>query len=189
MKQLINSTLIEIVCRLYVFLFLNVYGLGKILGGQFYRKGHLPDAVANQTLGNADGFDIAWTFMGYSSAYIFFIGFSQIIGAWCLLWRKTKLLGVAILFPILVNIIVFDIIFLRGKGPIANASIYLLMLVYILYHNRVQIVQAFQLLTNPASSTLKKEYRFKQVILMVLLFAIIFGLDQFFVNLLGFDRG
>lgn len=33
---------IELAARWYVFVFLNIYGLGKIAGGQFYRRGHLP---------------------------------------------------------------------------------------------------------------------------------------------------
>ena len=63
--------------------------------------------IANTTLGEASGFSLAWTFMGHSYFYILFVGFTQLIGAWFLLWNKTKLIGVLILIPIMVNIIIF----------------------------------------------------------------------------------
>jgi hypothetical protein len=84
---------VELMARWYVFVFLNLYGLGKIAGGQFYRRGHLPADVARTTLGQAGGFDLAWTFMGHSFAYILFIGLAEVVGAWLLLWNRTKLPG------------------------------------------------------------------------------------------------
>ena len=43
----------------YVFIFLNVYGIGKIAGGQFYRRGDLPEDIANLTLGQVGLFKLA----------------------------------------------------------------------------------------------------------------------------------
>ena len=106
-----RQRVIELAARWYVFWFLNVYGLGKILGGQFYRRGRLPEDVAKTFLGDANAFELAWTFMGYSFAYILFIGLAEVVGAWLLLWERTKRFGVAILLPVMVNIVVFDIIF------------------------------------------------------------------------------
>lgn len=177
--------LFETACRYYVFIFLNFYGLGKIIGGQFYRRGNLPPEVANTTIENASAYDLAWSFMGYSFAYILFIGISQIIGAWLLMWNKTKLLGVIILFPIMVNIIVFDIIFLDVKDALVNATIYFLMLLYILYANQEKITEAFRILTKPHSTNIsEKPNYFIRLGMILLLMAIIFGVDQFFVNLI-----
>src|SRR5262245_16943147 len=97
-----RQRVIELAARWYVFWFLNVYGLGKIAGGQFYRRGRLPEEVAKTLLGEANAFDLAWTFMGYSFAYILFIGLAEVVGAWLLLWERTKLLGVAVLLPVMV---------------------------------------------------------------------------------------
>jgi hypothetical protein len=88
----------ELVLRQCVFIILNIYALSKLLGGQFYMKGKLPAEIANTTLGEASGFSLAWTFMGHSYFYIMFVGIAQLIGAWFLLWNKTKLIGVLILF-------------------------------------------------------------------------------------------
>jgi len=173
----------EKVCRLYVFFFLNFYGIGKILGGQFYRKGEWPQDVAIKTIEQASAYELAWSFMGYSFAYILFIGVSQITGAWLLLWNRTKLLGVLILFPIMVNIVVFDIIFLDIKDALVNAIIYLSMLVYILYYNRKTIVEVLKSLTNPELNIkIDKLQQFKLIGITVLMIIVVFGIDQFLVN-------
>jgi len=184
MNKIEWKKIFELVCRWYVFIFLNFYGIGKIMGGQFYRKGQLPQDVASTTIEQASAYDLAWSFMGYSFVYILFIGTSQIIGAWLLLWNRTKILGVMILFPILVNIVVFDIIFLDVRDALVNATIYLLMLIYILYYNKERIIKAFISLTNynPTISQVKsgKLIRLGAILLIMM---VIFGIDQFLVNL------
>jgi hypothetical protein len=185
LKKIDWKKILEIVSRWYVFVFLNLYGIGKIMGGQFYRKGKLPEEIASLTLEQASGYDIAWTFMGYSYAYILFVGISQIIGAWLLLWNKTKLLGVAILFPIMINIVVFDVIFLDVKDAVVNAVIYLLMLVYILFYNKEKVNTAYQSFTTlPVKNKLDKKQLVKRIGLVLVVMAIIFAIDQFFVNLM-----
>jgi len=181
------NKIFEIVCRWYVFIFLNFYGIGKIMGGQFYRKGNLPPDVAATTIEQASAYELAWSFMGYSFLYILFVGLSQIIGAWLLLWNRTKLLGVMILFPIMVNIVVFDIIFLDVRDALVNAIIYLLMLVYILYFNREKIIKSFiDLTTFESSIKLPKTQTLKRLGAILLIMAIVFGIDQFFVNLIRY---
>lgn len=185
MNNLYKNKILEMVCRCYVFIFLNIYGIGKIMGGQFYRRGQLPKEIAITTIEQASAYDLAWSFMGYSFYYILFIGVSQIIGAWLLLWNRTKILGVIILFPIMVNIIVFDIIFLDVKDALVNATIYFLMLIYILYYNKEKINKAFSILTSP--EIMKQEPKtkiLKSLGLMILTMIVIFGIDQFFVNLI-----
>ena len=181
---------IELAARWYVFLFLNVYGLGKIMGGQFYLRARLPAEVARIPLGDAGAFDLAWTFMGYSFAYILFIGLAEIVGAWLLLWERTKLLGVAVLMPIMVNILLFDVIFLDEYGALASATIYTSLLLVILFLNRGRVGLALSALTSgeqPALPTLKERALLGLVVL--LLMAVLFAFDQTLVNLLGHGRG
>ncbi|MDP1801723.1 MAG: hypothetical protein Q8L81_10240 [Bacteroidota bacterium] len=125
--------ILELVFRWYVFVFMSLYGLGKIMGGQFYTPKRIPEEVAAIPLGKAEGFELAWTFMGHSHNYILFIGITQILGSFMLLFNRTKLIGVAILLPVLINIVVFDIIFLDKYGALASAVIYLCMLIFILF--------------------------------------------------------
>lgn len=181
--------ILELAARWYVFIFLNVYGLGKILGGQFYRRGRLPSEAAQMTLGTAPIFELAWTFMGASFAYILFIGVAEIFGAWLLLWERTKLLGVAILLPIMVNIIVFDAIFFEnagGYGALASAIIYTILLFVILALNQESVRLAFEALLRPANPS---KVSLNHALVALGLMAALFAFDQLLVNLLGHGRG
>lgn len=175
---------LELAARLHVFIFLNIYGSGKILGGQFYRKGTLPEEVAKTTLDNASAYDLAWTFMGYSNAYILFIGASQIIGAWCLLWNRTKFVGVTILFPILLNIVVFDIIFLDEYGALASASIYLILLVIIVVINKQVFFDVIKRITLAGNVDSSIKLKFRDLVICLLIVSSIFGIEQIFIYFL-----
>ena len=189
-RSLFGPAVFELAARWYVFIFLNIYGLGKIAGGQFYRRGRLPGDVANTLLGNAGGFELAWTFMGYSFAYILFIGLAEVIGAWLLLWEKTKLFGVAILIPVMVNIVVFDIIFLDTYGALASATIYTALLVAILFFNKEQVLEAIRALMpegNPGQPISRLSPRLAGAVL--LLMGALFAFDQALVTYFGHGRG
>ena len=176
----------ELVLRQCVFIILNIYALSKLLGGQFYMKGKLPAEIANTTLGEASGFSLAWTFMGHSYFYIMFVGIAQLIGAWFLLWNKTKLIGVLILLPIMVNIIVFDIVFLDVYPALANAIIVLLMLFLILFFNREIVKDTVIKLTNFQSiSSVSIKKRLITFGITILFIVLIFSFDSFIEYWLG----
>ncbi|MBL7920215.1 MAG: hypothetical protein JNJ40_07855 [Bacteroidia bacterium] len=192
MRKKYIEEILELVFRWYVFVFMCLYGLGKIMGGQFYTPQRMPENVAATPLGKAESFDLAWTFMGHSYNYILFIGITQIIGAFMLLFNKTKLLGTAILLPVIINIVVFDIIFLDKYGALASALIYFAMLLFILFFNKERVVMAFRSLTNFSStSDYDKDVKLKvyKLLSVVIVFALLFFLDQVVVNLIGHGRG
>ena len=177
---------LELVLRQCVFIILNIYAISKLLGGQFYMKGKIPDEIANTTLGEASGFSLAWTFMGHSYTYILFVGIFQLLGAWFLLWNKAKLTGVLILLPIMVNIIIFDIIFLDVYPALANAIIVLLMLFLILFFNKEIVKEIVIKLTNFQSKTsvpIKK--RLITFGITILFIVLIFSFDSFIEYWLG----
>lgn len=185
-----GKRVIELGARWYVFVFMNVYGLGKIVGGQFYRRGLLPEDVANSTLGEAAAYDLAWTFMGYSFAYILFIGIAEVLGGWLLLWERTKLLGVVILMPVMVNIVVFDIIFLDAYGALASATIYTALLFVILACNGESVMKAFRALTprgGPGRATLGQKA--KVAIAALVCMGLLFACDLLLVNFFGHGAG
>lgn len=185
-----NQRIIELAARWYVFVFLNVYGWGKIAGGQFYRQGQLPQDVANTPLGDVAGFELAWTFMGHSFAYIVFIGLAEVVGAWLLLWERTKLLGVLVLLPIMVNILVFDVIFLDTYGALASATIYTVLLFVILACNQDRVQRAIQaLIPEPALQTPRPKLNTKMIGAALLVMGVLFAFDQLLVNLFGHGRG
>ena len=139
----------ELAARLYVFVFINAYGFGKIMGSQFYRKGQLPPDIAQTTAEKLTGFHLAWLFFGYSKTYILFVGIAQVIGGFLLLFERTKLIGVLILVPILLNIIVIDAVFSVPGGALVSSIIYLLMLVFVVFYNQQRVWEIWGILTRP----------------------------------------
>ena len=183
------KVVLELVFRQCVFIILNIYGISKLLGGQFYMKGKLPTEIANTTLGEVSSFSLAWTFMGHSYMYILFIGITQLIGAWFLLWNKTKLIGVLILLPIMVNIILFDIFFLDVYPALANAVIVFMMLVFILFFNKEKITDIFQkLISIPPRSKVVLKRRLVTLGITILVIVLIFAFDSFLENWLGASK-
>jgi len=181
---------LEIAFRWYVFLFITFYGLGKILGGQFYRQGQIPTEIAATPIVDVSSFDLAWVFMGHSFGYILFIGISQLIGAFCLLFSKTRLIGVIILIPILVNIIVFDIIFLDAYAALVNAIVYFLMLLGILYFHKEKIVEVFRILsTQKKKEKVVLKTRLKTIAIVICIIAIIFTINQSIGTMVGHGNG
>ena len=179
----------EVALRQCVFIILNIYAISKIFGGQFYMKGKLPAEVADTTLGEASSFSLAWTFMGHSYYYILFVGITQLIGVWLLLWNKTKLLGVLILIPIMVNIIVFDIIFLDVYPALANAILVFIMLILIMFFNKEKIISVFQMLTHfseKPKAQLKR--RLITIMLTIAIISLIFAFDSLIEYWIGASK-
>lgn len=189
MKNIYVKEIFEVVLRQCVFIILNIYALSKIFGGQFYMKGKLPIEIANTTLGDASGFSLAWTFMGHSYCYILFVGIAQLIGAWFLLWNKTKLLGVLILIPIMINIIVFDIMFLDVYPALANAIIVFVMLTLIMFLNKEKIINVFQVLTRfPEKPKRQIKKRILTLMITIFIIVLIFTFDSFIEYWLGVSK-
>ena len=190
MKKFDFKEIMEITCRLYVFFFLTIYGIGKIFGGQFYTEARIPDEIALMPIGLVPDFELAWTFMGRSFGYILFIGLAEIIGAFLLLFNKTKLIGTLILIPIMVNVIVFDIFFLDEYGALAGATLYLFMLFAILFINKEKMIAIFNDLINNKKlpKTSSKEKILKYLIVLVIIVLIFIG-DQLIVNFFGYGKG
>jgi len=65
---------LELAARIYVWAMLYTYGSGKIVGGQFYRVGEIPELIAQTPLAEVGSYDLMWTFFGHSFPYIVFIG-------------------------------------------------------------------------------------------------------------------
>ncbi|MDO6472777.1 hypothetical protein [Maribacter sp. 1_MG-2023] len=190
MKKINYKEIIEIICRLYVFFFLTVYGIGKVMGGQFYTAERMPDGLDLMPIGQVSDFDLAWVFMGRSYGYLLFIGLAEIFGAVLLLFNKTKLIGTLVLIPIMVNVIVFDIFFLDEYGALAGATLYLIMLLTILVINKEKISK---LLIELVSTKMISQISFKEKLikyaLVLATIILIFMGDQLIVSFLGYGKG
>ena len=190
MKRFDFKEIIETTCRLYVSFFLAIYGLGKIIGGQFYTPDRIPEEIAQMPIGLVPDFELAWTFMGRSYGYILFIALAEVIGAVLLLFNKTKLIGALILIPIMLNVIVFDIFFLDEYGALAGATLYFIMLLIIVLINKGKMINILtELISTKAPLKISSKQKIQNYLIILVIIILIFIGDQFIVNLFGYGKG
>lgn len=184
-KKLLSNA-VEWAIRLNVFVKLTNYGLGKILGGQFYTPNNIPNEVAKIPLGDASGYDLAWTFFGHSKTYIICIGSAQLVGAILFLIPRTKLAGGFLLLPVLLNIILVDLMFGVAYGAVFSAVFYLVSVLWVLYRNQdtLKIVLKTILLRSKESMPIKYG---KSVSIVLAFLGIIFLFEWFFIDFFGYD--
>jgi hypothetical protein len=176
---------IELALRFYVCFKISIYAVGKMAGGQFYAKGKLPAQVASQTIPDLSGFELAWTFFGYSYEYVLFIGVSQLVGGLLLLWDKTKLIGVAVLVPILLNIIVVDIFFQISAGALFSAIFYFVCLMIILFLNHEKIIAVVQaLLAGTPTSTFSTQKLVINTLITAIAIVALYNMELFLMKML-----
>jgi len=140
-------TLLELGARWYICLTICAYGVGKVLGMQFGSQENMAENLGNLTISELTPMQIMWLFFGYSYGYGLFIGLSQIIGGLMLLHPRTKLLGITVLIPILLNIIVADLFFEVLFGATLTAIWLFVLLLFVLWYERENVVTAFKALT------------------------------------------
>ena len=179
------STYFELAARIYAFTMLTVYGTGKIAGGQFYQDGNIPEKVAGTPLSEVGGFDLAWTFFGYSEGYILFIGLTQLLGAFLLLFERTKLLGVVMLIPVLLNIIVVDFFFSISTGAMLSAISYLTAVLFVAFINRDKIINAINTILIKSNTENGYKQKALQWGIAILIVAITVALENQMLNIVG----
>jgi len=83
-----------------------LYGMQKVIKLQFGDPNLL---TLLQEYGHFSPAYMAWSFMGHSAIYVFFAGISEVTGAVFLLFRRTRVLGAAIVFGVTLNVFMFDV--------------------------------------------------------------------------------
>jgi uncharacterized membrane protein YphA (DoxX/SURF4 family) len=83
------------------------YGISKLAGVQFALS---PD-IARRAIGSLSGFQLTWYYYSYSHIYASLLGLTQLVGGALLLFRKTALMGAAIMTPVMANILMINLFF------------------------------------------------------------------------------
>ena len=116
------------IIRYWLALQITTYGVAKIFGLQFGHS-YLRD---DKLVGTLSGFDLTWNYFAYSYALTLIIGLLQIGGSVLLIFRRTYLLGIVILLPVMINIMLIDIFYSIPFAATLNAVLYTLGLIYLL---------------------------------------------------------
>ena len=83
------------------------------------------------------------------------------------------------MMPIMINTIIFDIIFLDIDPALANAVIVFSMLLLILIFNKENIIEIFQVVINfPTTSKVPIKRRFLIIGMTIIVIALIFAFDS-----------
>lgn len=116
----------QVVLRVFLFLAMLLYGLAKIFKGQFADPSL---ELLLQPVGDMSPMGLAWTFMGHSFAYSFFIGFAEVLGGALLLYRKTLTLGSMIIVGVMTNVAMMNFTY---DIPVKLFSIHLILMASVL---------------------------------------------------------
>lgn len=89
------------------------------------------------------GEDLTWAYFGRSYPYTVAIAISQIAGAYLLLFRKTRLLALILLIPILLNIIMIDAFYRLPPRVLIHAIILFAGVIYLLLQAYGSLIHFF----------------------------------------------
>jgi hypothetical protein len=160
-----------LVARVWLALILLKYGYSKLIAGQF----GVNKATLEMPLKSVGLFNLSW-YLADHEPFKSFIGISQIMVAFLLLFNRTVILGAFISIPIWINILMWDMTFMGLYTPFTiRITFYLLLTLLILWHYREKVVPAIQSLIS--GTTTKFNYPIWAYLLLP-----IFG---FFLELLG----
>jgi len=115
------------------------YGFAKILKTQFaflYSRNDTP-------VGSLSGFELTWNYFGYSYKLALILAALQIGGAALLLFRRTTLLGICVLIPVMLNIVLINVFYSIAVGAFLVSVILTGALTYLLVLNRKPLIHAF----------------------------------------------
>ena len=121
---------------------LYLYGASKLAHFQF----NVQDELAHRPIGSLNGYELTWFYYGYSSSYAWILGLLQLMGASLLLFRRSSLLGAALVTPMMANILLINIFFLTadlGRGPEFTSAFILASMLVLLWHERAALVLLF----------------------------------------------
>lgn len=147
---------LTVIVRYYVAITMVTYGCVKIIKLQFPAPS--PDRLL-QPIGNASPMGLAWTYMGYSTGFNYFIGLAELSCGLLLFFRRTATLGAIIGLVVAGNIMAINYAF---DVPVKLLSTMLvIMCLYILSKDFIRLINFF-VLNKPAQPANLGRHTFKK---------------------------
>jgi len=116
-----------------------LYGSSKLLGRQF----SVAPELALRPIGSLSGHQLAWYYYQYSHVYAALLGLIQMAGAALLLFRKTALLGAALLLPVMTNILLINLFFFITWGAVCTSTLIFAAMLAFLWRDRRALLGVF----------------------------------------------
>ena len=147
------------------------FGSSKLLGIQFT----LPPEVALRPVGSLTGYELAWFYHSYSHVYAVLLGLIQLAGGALLLFRKSALLGAALMLPVIMNILMINVFFHITAGALCISAFIFASMVAVLWHDRHALMGVFWTDQAAEPTNVRRYYRVTAA-LVVLLVITLMGL-------------
>jgi hypothetical protein len=164
------------ILRYWLVLVICSYGFAKILKTQFGTSYNVDDVP----VGRLNGFELTWNYFGHSYAFALIIALFQIGGSVLLLFRRTTLLGAAILLPVMVNIVLINFFYDISPGAFMNSVLFSLGLLFLLLLHRSALIGVF---LRTGSDLPKPKLGFFKYLFRFLAVGCAFGLIFYFTRL------
>ncbi|MEZ0484957.1 hypothetical protein [Fibrella aquatica] len=166
------------IIRYWLAMSIATYGFAKILKTQF----QTPDYRLDTPLGEINGFGLTWYYFGYSYTLAVIIGLIQVGGAILLLYRRTTLLGVMILLPVMVNIVLINLFYQIAPGAFLNSVLFTIGLIFLLLLDIDKLKAAFWDLVDYLPTVTLGRHWVKHVLRIVPIVLAFAFIAQFWVN-------
>ncbi len=135
----IRHAVLQGVIRYWLAYSISVYGFAKILKTQLQS----PEFNLDIPLGELSGFALTWYYFGYSYTLAVILALFQVGGSILLLFRRTTLIGVMVLLPVMVNIVLINMFYQIAAGAFFNSVIYTISLTFLLLLDFQKLKTAF----------------------------------------------
>jgi hypothetical protein len=143
------------------------YGVSKLAGVQFTLS---PD-VARRAIGSLSGFQLTWYYYSYSHIYANLLGLTQLAGGALLLFRKTALMGAAIMTPVMANILMINLFFHIAVGAECTATFLLVSMLALLWQERVALLSLFWIKQGAEAPASRRFHRSMAALVVVIVIA------------------
>ena len=130
----------QAIIRYTIAIDLTMLGMQGVFGWLFFvRLGALDFPFSSLS-----GEDLTWAYFGhYSTGMLYFIGFVQILGSILILFRRTSLMGIFTLIPVMVTIVAVNYFFDMERAETSHAIELLAQLLYLLFTERQRLYAFF----------------------------------------------
>lgn len=120
-------------------LLISSYGFAKLLGNQLTTTMFQQD----MRLADMEGGRLTWSYFAFAPLFVYLIGLIQILGAVLLLYRRTHLLALFVLMPVMLNILLINYFYKITTGALVNSVLITSGLLYLLLLHWAKLKEFF----------------------------------------------
>lgn len=130
-----------------------------------------------EPINSLDPMNLMWAFYSFSKPYAVIIGVFEVLGAVLLMIPRTRIFGGFVLSSILINIILQDYFFKVHAGALANAILFQLLILIILFKHRFKILDAFKILSGKFIFKIRWVYIPVAIIMIAIIELLMFSIN------------